>query len=37
MADIDPIYLFIGVFVLGLIAGYGHRARISHRRRRRAT
>ncbi len=34
MADINFLYLTIGVFVLGLIAGYAHRALISRRRRR---
>jgi hypothetical protein len=34
MAGIDPVYLLLGVSVLGFIAGYAHRASISRRRRR---
>ena len=34
MADIEPIYLLIAVFVVGVAAGFAHRALISRRRRR---
>ncbi len=36
MAGIEPVYILIAVFVLGLAVGFGHRALISRRRRRRA-
>jgi len=35
MAGIEPVYILIAVFALGLAAGFAHRALISHNRRRR--